>query len=67
MYQYSNNAPTGDEAASWGFNKEVLTFFGTAVYAYEGIALVLPIEREMKERHMVNLYLVYSVVAVVIL
>ena len=38
----------------WGFNSDYLMFFGTAAYTFEGIALVLPIENEMREKEKIT-------------
>jgi len=51
-YQITSQGASPD--ASWGVNKDILTFFGTAVYAFEGIALVLPAEREMEDKTMMK-------------
>ena len=47
FYQLGSNG-LGDDV-KWGMNKNFLMFFGTSVYAFEGICMVLPIEAEMKD------------------
>eukprot|EP01135_Chromosphaera_perkinsii_P004986 Nk52_evm30s307 gene=Nk52_evmTU30s307 len=45
----SEHGPAPEVAA---FNpSNFLMFFGTAVYAFEGIAMVIPIEQSMKDKH----------------
>eukprot|EP00658_Telonema_sp_P-2_P022193 TRINITY_DN18863_c0_g1_i4.p1 TRINITY_DN18863_c0_g1~~TRINITY_DN18863_c0_g1_i4.p1 ORF type:complete len:393 (+),score=97.87 TRINITY_DN18863_c0_g1_i4:133-1311(+) len=38
-------------SVKWGVNENFLMFFGTSVYAFEGISMVLPIEAEMAQPH----------------
>ena len=47
VYQLANQGIAPN--IKWGINQNFLMFFGTSVYAFEGIAMVLPIEAEMKD------------------
>ena len=38
-----------NSTVKWGVNENFLMFFGTSVYAFEGIAMVLPIEADMED------------------
>jgi len=42
------------DEVNWGVSKDFLIFYGTSVYTFEGIAMVLPMENEMREPHRIG-------------
>eukprot|EP00656_Telonema_subtile_P012969 TRINITY_DN16567_c0_g2_i2.p1 TRINITY_DN16567_c0_g2~~TRINITY_DN16567_c0_g2_i2.p1 ORF type:complete len:591 (-),score=120.56 TRINITY_DN16567_c0_g2_i2:177-1949(-) len=49
MSIYQVSAKGTHPSVNWGVNKNFLIFYGTSVYTFEGIAMVLPIENEMRQ------------------
>ena len=49
MFNLLQDIPPIASVDSWGTLSTFPLYMGTAIYAFEGIALVLPLQREMKE------------------